>query len=95
MNTAQSRIAHTYSPIPGGTHGHAGVDDKRRSCVVNEPDWKFKLEMTVLHLLSALVALLGLAWTSNAQGPYPGQIRNLVTFGDSYSDVVGTSLFVY
>ena len=52
--------------------------------------------MAVLHLLSALVAFFGFAWTSNGQGPYPGQIKNLVTFGDSYSDVVSTvsQLFV-
>ncbi|KZT69466.1 carbohydrate esterase family 16 protein [Daedalea quercina L-15889] len=43
--------------------------------------------MAVLHLLSALTACLSFAWTSNGQGPYPGQIKNLVTFGDSYSDV--------
>ncbi|KAH9922175.1 uncharacterized protein B0H18DRAFT_1018378 [Fomitopsis serialis] len=43
--------------------------------------------MAFLRSLSALVACLSLAWTSNGQGPYPGQIKNLVTFGDSYSDV--------
>lgn len=48
--------------------------------------------MAVLHLISTFVAFLGCAWTINSQGPYPGQIKNLVTFGDSYTDVVSTSL---
>ena len=35
-------------------------------------------------LLADVVALLALA-----AGPAPGQIKNLVTFGDSYTDIVG------
>ena len=35
-------------------------------------------------LFADVVALLALA-----AGPAPGQIKNLVTFGDSYTDIVG------
>ncbi|KAI0260737.1 GDSL lipase/acylhydrolase [Gloeopeniophorella convolvens] len=43
--------------------------------------------MTLLALLSCLAA--GLASSAlAAHGPLPGQIKNLATFGDSYTDVV-------
>ena len=38
----------------------------------------------------ALLTTLVLAIFSDALGPAPGQIKNLVTFGDSYTDVVST-----
>jgi len=43
--------------------------------------------MVPLALLTALILCLACARTSNGQGPDPGQIKNLVTFGDSYTDV--------
>lgn len=36
----------------------------------------------------AISVLLGLALTVVAKGPLPNQIKNLVTFGDSYTDIV-------
>lgn len=44
-----------------------------------------------MRLLSSL-ALLAAATTCHAAGPSSGQIKNLVTFGDSYTDVVSVSL---
>ncbi|PCH43141.1 carbohydrate esterase family 16 protein [Wolfiporia cocos MD-104 SS10] len=41
-----------------------------------------------LLCLTTLALLLAFTRLGVAQGPYPGQIKNLVTFGDSYSDVV-------
>ncbi|KZT69467.1 carbohydrate esterase family 16 protein [Daedalea quercina L-15889] len=41
---------------------------------------------TPRFLTSAFLALVCTQWCA-AQGPYPGQIKNLVTFGDSYTDV--------
>ncbi|KAI0944616.1 hypothetical protein AcW1_002285 [Taiwanofungus camphoratus] len=43
--------------------------------------------MVVLDILTTFGLFLGLGQVVGAQGPYPGQIKNLVTFGDSYSDV--------
>lgn len=40
----------------------------------------------------ALIVALALAAAVLAVGPFPGQIRNLVTFGDSYTDVVRSRL---
>jgi len=56
--------------------------------------------MAVLDLLTTLVSLLAFAQLGKAEGPYPGQIKNLVTFGDSYTDIYvpgdnGTSWPVY
>ena len=34
--------------------------------------------------------LLGFALTAQAKGPSPNQIKNLITFGDSYTDVVSS-----
>ncbi|KAH9847599.1 GDSL lipase/esterase [Lenzites betulinus] len=42
-----------------------------------------------LKLLTALVLSCSLALSALAAGPFPGQIKNLVTFGDSYTDVDG------
>lgn len=46
--------------------------------------------MGSLALFTTLAYCLAFAWTSNGQGPDPGQIKTIVTFGDSYTDVVGT-----
>lgn len=43
--------------------------------------------MAVLEFLTTLVVLVA-AQLAATQGPQPGQIKNLVTFGDSYTDVV-------
>ncbi|KAH9922176.1 uncharacterized protein B0H18DRAFT_1018380 [Fomitopsis serialis] len=43
--------------------------------------------MSFQRVLASVFLVLGCAQWSAAQGPYPGQIKNLVTFGDSYSDV--------
>ncbi|KZT00213.1 carbohydrate esterase family 16 protein [Laetiporus sulphureus 93-53] len=43
--------------------------------------------MLHLSLLTVLASALAVVAPASAQGPYPGQIKNLVTFGDSYSDV--------
>ncbi|KAL6302569.1 GDSL lipase/acylhydrolase [Sparassis latifolia] len=45
--------------------------------------------MAILNLLAACGLLLGSAQSACAfgYGPLPGQIKNLVTFGDSYTDV--------
>ncbi|OCH95459.1 GDSL lipase/acylhydrolase [Obba rivulosa] len=45
--------------------------------------------MALVRLL-ALVAIIVSAWPVEAVGPAPNQIKNLVTFGDSYTDVVST-----
>lgn len=42
--------------------------------------------MAVLGILTTLV-ILAVVQLGAGQGVYPGQIKNLVTFGDSYSDV--------
>ncbi|KAI0817008.1 hypothetical protein BC628DRAFT_1506727 [Trametes gibbosa] len=41
------------------------------------------------HLLTTIILLCGLVLSALAGGPSPGQIKNLVTFGDSYTDVDG------
>ncbi|CAL1698361.1 unnamed protein product [Somion occarium] len=41
-------------------------------------------------MLTVSFALLALVGLSSAIGPSPNQIKNLVTFGDSYTDVVST-----
>ena len=38
--------------------------------------------------ITALMRLLATTSALAALGPAPGQIKNLVTFGDSYTDVV-------
>ena len=44
---------------------------------------------TMVHrILTTLVLYGSAAFTALAAGPLPGQIKNLVTFGDSYTDVV-------
>ncbi|KAH9916236.1 GDSL lipase/acylhydrolase [Amylocystis lapponica] len=43
--------------------------------------------MTRSYLLVAFALLLCSVQTTHATGPTPGQIKNLVTFGDSYTDV--------
>lgn len=48
--------------------------------------------MASLALLTTLISCLAFAWTSNGQGPEPGQIKTIVTFGDSYTDVVGAHI---
>ncbi|PCH43140.1 carbohydrate esterase family 16 protein [Wolfiporia cocos MD-104 SS10] len=45
------------------------------------------MAMFDLLRLTTLALLLAFTRLSVAQGPYPGQIKNLVTFGDSYTDV--------
>ncbi|EED83545.1 predicted protein [Postia placenta Mad-698-R] len=45
--------------------------------------------MAVLEFLTTLVVLAA-AQLAATQGPQPGQIKNLVTFGDSYTDVYQT-----
>lgn len=40
--------------------------------------------------LTASLALLGSLCRVTATGPLPTQIKNLVTFGDSYTDVVSS-----
>lgn len=45
-------------------------------------------------LTAALLASVSFAFAASSArplGPRPGQIKNLVTFGDSYTDVVRTS----
>ena len=37
-------------------------------------------------------SLFGSSWGSTMVGPGPTQIKNLVTFGDSYTDVVSVYL---
>ncbi|PIL33346.1 hypothetical protein GSI_04797 [Ganoderma sinense ZZ0214-1] len=52
--------------------------------------------MTVLRqLLAAIVLAESLALSSFADGPgpQPGQIKNLVTFGDSYTDIVSLARY--
>ncbi|TCD62319.1 hypothetical protein EIP91_007059 [Steccherinum ochraceum] len=54
----------------------------------------------MVALKSSFAALLAFAACALAAGPVPGQIKNLVTFGDSYTDVVtigdgGTAWPVY
>jgi len=44
-------------------------------------------KMSALVFFAALAVFVGYVPSSNAEGPYPGQIKNLVTFGDSYTDV--------
>lgn len=52
--------------------------------------WGYCLEhLTKMQLLSSFL-LLAVATACNAAGPSLGQIKNLVTFGDSYTDVVST-----
>ncbi|KZT00212.1 carbohydrate esterase family 16 protein [Laetiporus sulphureus 93-53] len=46
--------------------------------------------MSFVKVLATFVFSWAFVQHSSAQGPYPGQIKNLVTFGDSYSDVVNT-----
>ena len=49
---------------------------------------RLTLEQMVAFIhLSALVFLASVRSAYSA-GPYPGQIKNLVTFGDSYTDIV-------
>ncbi|KAG7088345.1 hypothetical protein E1B28_012349 [Marasmius oreades] len=43
---------------------------------------------TMMHSLLSLVALLSALRPVTSAGVKPGQIKNLVTFGDSYTDVV-------
>ncbi|OSX57857.1 hypothetical protein POSPLADRAFT_1060928 [Postia placenta MAD-698-R-SB12] len=43
--------------------------------------------LAVLEFLTTLVVLAA-AQLAATQGPQPGRIKNLVTFGDSYTDVV-------
>ena len=44
---------------------------------------------TLCQLLVAIVLAESLALSaSEASGPQPGQIKNLVAFGDSYTDIV-------
>jgi len=43
--------------------------------------------MAILDLLTTLVVFLAFVGLGRTEGPYPGQIKNLVTFGDSYSDI--------
>lgn len=50
--------------------------------------------MVSLALLTTFVSCLAFAWISNGQGPEPGQIKTIVTFGDSYTDVVGVPILV-
>ncbi|KAI0729700.1 GDSL lipase/esterase [Fomitopsis betulina] len=45
--------------------------------------------MGSLALFTTLAYCLAFAWTSNGQGPDPGQIKTIVTFGDSYTDRYG------
>lgn len=44
----------------------------------------------VKGLLTSVLLSGSLAFSALAAGPFPGQIKNLVTFGDSYTDVVST-----
>lgn len=53
---------------------------------VNTPHFQRKMGRFQVATVYALLALS--ASTSNAAGVRPGQIKNLVTFGDSYTDVV-------
>ncbi|KAI8974582.1 GDSL lipase/esterase [Trametes punicea] len=47
-------------------------------------------DVDMIRRLITTLALLGSATLSTlAAGPFPGQIKNLVTFGDSYTDVDG------
>ena len=42
------------------------------------------------QLLAIVVLAKIIAFSAFAAGPAPGQIKNLVTFGDSYTDVVSS-----
>ncbi len=42
------------------------------------------------QLLTTTVLVKIIALSVFATGPFPGQIKNLVTFGDSYTDVVSS-----
>ncbi|KAM5533673.1 hypothetical protein V8D89_012640 [Ganoderma adspersum] len=51
--------------------------------------------MKVLYRLFAVIFAESLALSAFAVGPQPGQIKNLVTFGDSYTKIVGATCTVY
>ena len=42
----------------------------------------------MFSMIRGWLSALLLASVALAAGPFPGQIKNLVTFGDSYTDVV-------